>query len=96
MFEEARRLAESGDYKALAQFCLKVLGAGDWREAWAKASKLAESTKEYVILKFLASAYALSDDDIYDLLGDAGREFLARDLAICIEKTAQLLGLHPL
>ncbi|MEL9990552.1 MAG: hypothetical protein QXP98_00610 [Thermoproteus sp.] len=96
MFEEARRLAESGDYRGLARLCLKVLGAGDWREAWAKASELAESTREYVILKFLASAYALSDDDIYNLLGDAGREFLARDLAVCIEKVAQLLDLHPL
>lgn len=96
MHEEAFRLAERGDYKGLAEFCLKVLSASSWGDAWDKASKLAEASKEYVILKFLASAYALSNDEIYSTLTEAGREFLARDLAVCVEKIAQLLRSHPL
>lgn len=96
MSAEALQLAERGDYRGLALFCLKVLDASSWREAWEKASRLADISKEYVILKFLASAYALSNDEIYSLLSEAGREFLARDLAVCIEKVAQLLRSHPL
>ncbi len=96
MTEEALRLAERGDYKGLAGFCLKVLNASSWEDAWGKASRLAEISKEYVILKFLAAAYALSNDEIYSALTEAGREFLARDLAVCIEKVAQLLRSHPL
>lgn len=90
MREEARRFAESGDYKGMAELCLKALEARDWREAWVKASELAEASREYVILKFLASAYALATEDIYSSLTDAGREFLARDLAVCLEKISQI------
>ncbi|MGC8583114.1 MAG: hypothetical protein ACP5I3_07855 [Thermoproteus sp.] len=96
MSEEARRLAESGDYRGLAHLCLKILNSSDWDEAWAKASELAERTREYVILKFLAVAYALTNDRIYSLLTESGREFLARDLAVCVDKVKQLLDLHPL
>lgn len=96
MYEEARRLAESGDYRGLALLCLKVLSSSDWDEAWAKASELAERSREYVILKFLAAAYALTNDRVYSVLTESGREFLARDLAVCIDKVAQLLELHPL
>lgn len=91
--EEAKALAERGDYRGLAQLCLKILGVSSWHEAWARGAQLAERSKEYVILKFLASAYVLSSDEIYNVLNEAEREFLARDLAVCIGKVSQLLGL---
>lgn len=89
MIEEAKKLAEAGDYRGLALLCLKVLEARDWGEGWAKASQLAEASREYVILKFLASAYILASEHSSSLT-EAGREFLARDLAVCVEKILQI------
>jgi len=95
MRESLRRKAEEalgrGDYKALAALCLELLEATEWLEAWRKIDKLARSSGEYVLAKFLASAYALADDGIYKALSPMTREFLARDVVVCLEKASQVL-----
>lgn len=77
------------DYRALSSICLEVLQASDWHEAWEKMAALVEKSGEYVLAKFMASAYALFEK--HDVLSPAAREFIARDVVVCIEKTLQVI-----
>ncbi|MGC8993893.1 MAG: hypothetical protein ACP5J0_00730 [Pyrobaculum sp.] len=87
-----KQALEQEDYKALAQLCLELLGVDSWAEGWRKMEEIVERSGEYVLAKFLALAYALSRDEIYSALSSATREFLARDVVVCLEKTAQVIG----
>lgn len=80
---------EKGDYRALSLLCLELLQVDDWPEGWRKMNMLVETSGEYVLAKFMASAYALYK--LYDVLSPATREFIARDVVICLEKTAQVI-----
>ncbi|RFA98565.1 hypothetical protein CGL51_00635 [Pyrobaculum aerophilum] len=86
-----KQALEREDYKLLSQLCLELLQADNWLEGWRKMEDLVRASGEYVLAKFMASAYALSRDDIYNVLSAATREFLARDVVVCLEKTAQVI-----
>ncbi|ACB40499.1 hypothetical protein [Pyrobaculum neutrophilum] len=88
-----REALEKSDYRALARLCLEVLNAEGWLDCWRKMEGVVQRSGEYVLAKFLASAYALAQDEIYTILSPATREFLARDVVVCLEKTTQVLEL---
>jgi len=87
-----REALERGDYKSLSSLCLELLQASDWLDSWRKMEQIAEASGEYVLAKFLASAYVLAQEEIYSLLSTATRDFLARDVVVCLEKTAQVIA----
>ncbi|MCY0889467.1 MULTISPECIES: hypothetical protein [Pyrobaculum] len=86
-----REVLQSEDYKTLALLCLDLLGAKDWLEGWKKMEEVVTASREFVLSKFLASAYVLAHEEIYRLLSRSTREFLARDVVLCLEKTAQVI-----
>ncbi|MEZ0319209.1 MAG: hypothetical protein ABWK05_04340 [Pyrobaculum sp.] len=89
-----RRIKESldsEDYKKLAELCLELLKADNWADCWDKMGEIIAASGEYVLAKFLASAYVLAQDDLYKRMSPAMREFLARDVVVCIEKTWQVI-----
>ncbi len=87
-----REALERGDYKSLSSLCLELLQTDDWLDCWRKMEQIVEASGEYVLAKFLASAYVLAQEEIYKTLSPATREFLARDVVICLEKTAQVIA----
>jgi len=87
-----REALERGDYKSLSSLCLEMLQTDDWLDCWRKMEQIVEASGEYVLAKFLASAYVLAQEEIYKTLSPATREFLARDVVICLEKTAQVIA----
>lgn len=89
-----RRIKEAldrEDYKRLAELCLELLGVDKWPDCWDKMEELIAASGEYVLAKFLASAYALAQEDLYKRMSPATREFLARDVVVCVEKTWQVI-----
>ncbi|WP_053240292.1 hypothetical protein [Pyrobaculum islandicum] len=82
---------EKGDYRSLSGLCLELLQADSWLECWRKMEEVIQQSGEYVLAKFLAAAYVLSQSEIYETLSPETREFLARDVVICLEKTAQVI-----
>lgn len=77
------------DYKTLSHFCLELLNARDWTDGLRRTSDIASASGEYVLVKFMASAYILAN--FYSLLSPEVREFLARDVVLCLEKAAQVI-----
>lgn len=94
MRESLRRRVEEalsrGDYRKLADICLEQLGARDWEEGWGRLERVVAASGEYVLAKFAAYAHIFSTD-IYHRMSQETREFLARDLVVCIEKLAQVM-----
>jgi hypothetical protein len=87
-----REALDREDYKSLSALCLELLQVDNWLDCWRKMEKIIEASGEYVLAKFLASAYVLTRDEIYEILSPATREFLARDVVVCLEKTAQVIA----
>jgi hypothetical protein len=83
---------ERGDFGELSRLCLELLETDDWLEAWRKMEQIVEASGEYVLAKFLASAYVLAQEEIYNVLSPTTRDFLARDVVVCLEKTAQVIA----
>lgn len=79
------------DYRALSRLCLELLKVDNWLDGWRRLEELIRASGEYVLAKFMASAYVLSSEDIYKTLSPATRQFLARDVVLCLEKTAQVI-----
>jgi hypothetical protein len=86
---------EKGDFGALSRLCLELLQTDNWLEAWRRIEQIIEASGEYVLAKFLASAYVLAQEEIYRVLSPATRDFLARDVVVCLEKTAQVIADLP-
>lgn len=94
MRESLRRRVEralaSGSYRELADICLEQLGARDWEEGWGRLERVMAASGEYVLAKFAAYAHLFSTE-LYQSMTPETREFLARDLVVCIEKLAQVI-----
>ncbi|MFN7104997.1 MAG: hypothetical protein ACK4M3_00165 [Pyrobaculum sp.] len=83
---------EEENYKELSRLCLSLLKAENWVDGWKKLEKIIHASREYVLAKFMASAYVLSQEEVYGVLSPTTRDFLARDVVLCLEKTAQVIA----
>ncbi|MFN3804696.1 MAG: hypothetical protein ACK4SY_06545 [Pyrobaculum sp.] len=83
---------EEEDYRELSRLCLSLLEVNNWVDGWKKLEEVIHTSREYVLAKFMASAYVLSQEEVYKVLSPATRGFLARDVVLCIEKMAQVIA----
>lgn len=86
-----REVIQRGDYRTLSQLCLELLKVDNWLDGWRKLETLIQTSGEYVLAKFMASAYVLSNEDIYKTLDSTTKQFLARDVVVCLEKMVQVI-----
>ncbi len=84
-------IIERGDYATLSRLCLELLNADSWPEGWERLEVLIQASGEYVLAKFMASAHVLASEEIYKTLSRDTRQFLARDVVVCLEKMAQVI-----